>query len=54
MSCNCPCNDGTVLVRVATEILSLLESGEVEPVVLLGIDKQADGTYEMILRRPPE
>jgi hypothetical protein len=42
-----------VLVRVAPEILAVLESGEVEPVVLLGAERAEDGTYDLILKSRP-
>ena len=41
-----------ILVRVAPEILDRMKSGDVEPVVMLGVDEQPDGTYDMTLKRP--
>ena len=41
----------TVLVRVAPPILEQLATEGSGPVVILGIDRQPDGTYEMVLRR---
>lgn len=39
-----------VLVRVSPEILDQLAEGTSEPVVLLGIQRLEDGTYDMVLR----
>lgn len=44
--------DQEVLVRVAPEILALLKSGEVEPVVILSVHDLSDGTHEMRMMRP--
>ena len=39
-----------VLVRVSPEILEHLKAGDVEPVVILGVEEQDDGTHDMVLR----
>lgn len=41
-----------VLVRVSDEILALLKDGRVSPVVVLGVEELADGTYDVILQTP--
>jgi hypothetical protein len=41
-----------ILVRVAPEILKLMKDGDAEPVVILGVDEQPDGTYDMTLAKP--
>jgi DNA-binding XRE family transcriptional regulator len=41
-----------VLVRVAPEILEHLKTGDVEPVVILGVQEAGDGTYDMTLKTP--
>lgn len=41
-----------ILVRVAPEILKLMKDGDVEPVVILGVEEQPDGTYDMTLMKP--
>lgn len=45
-------SDRSVLVRVAPEILALMKAGDVEPVVMLGVQDNGDGTHEMTLMRP--
>jgi hypothetical protein len=45
--------EGDVLVRVSREILALLKTGGVKPVVMLGVHDLGDGTYEMVLQEPP-
>lgn len=44
-----PSHSDSVLVRVAPEILERMKKGDVEPVVILGVDEQPDGTYDMTL-----
>lgn len=39
-----------VMVRASPEILEQLAAGTVEPVVMLGIRQEPDGTYELILK----
>lgn len=39
-----------VLVRVSPEILEQLAAGPSQAVIVLGIDDQGDGTYDMTLR----
>jgi hypothetical protein len=41
-----------VLVRVGAEILEHLKTGDVEPVVILGVREAGDGTYDMTLKVP--
>jgi hypothetical protein len=43
-----------VLVRVAPEVVEQLATEDSEPVVIVGLNKQDDGTYEMVLRRVVE
>lgn len=40
---------GGVLVRVSPEILERMKAGDVEPVVILGVEEQDDGTHDMTL-----
>lgn len=47
-----PRPSGPVLVRVSPEILERMKSGDIEPVVVMGIEEQDDGTYDMTLKRP--
>lgn len=42
----------SVLVRVQPEILALMATGDVEPVVILGAREMPDGTHEMTFKRP--
>jgi hypothetical protein len=44
-------SDDTVLVRVAQPLLDYVATNDSEPVVILGIELQSDGHYEMVLRR---
>jgi hypothetical protein len=39
-----------VLVRVAPVLLEKIATEDSEPVVIIGIDRQDDGTYDMVLR----
>lgn len=41
-----------ILVKVAPEILEHMKTGDVEPVVILGVEEQDDGTYDMTLMNP--
>lgn len=43
------CADGSVLVRVSPEILKHMKTGDVEPVVILGVEEHDDGTHDMTL-----
>lgn len=45
-------SNGSVLVRVAPEILEKMKTGDVEPVVILGVQEQDDGTHDMTLMTP--
>jgi hypothetical protein len=40
-----------ILVRVMPEILEHMKAGDVEPVVILGVEELPDGTYDMTLKR---
>jgi hypothetical protein len=39
-----------VLVRVTAELVEYLAREDSEPVVIVGLDRQDDGTYDMVLR----
>lgn len=39
-----------VLVKVSPELVKMLATEDSEPVVIIGLDQQEDGTYEMVLR----
>jgi hypothetical protein len=43
-------SDGTILVRVAQEILDHLAEDGSGPVLLIGAERQDDGTYELTFR----
>lgn len=45
-------DDGVVMVRVHQELVDRLATEDSEPVVIIGLDKLNDGTYEMVLRTP--
>lgn len=45
-------SDGAVLVRIAPEILEHLKTGDVEPVVIIGVTEQPDGAHDMTLKVP--
>lgn len=41
-----------ILVRVSPEILERMKAGDVEPVVILGVQEASDGAYDMTLQTP--
>lgn len=44
---------GTVLVRCGTQMLAdMAGNGMSEPVVIIGIEPQGDGTYDLVMQRP--